>query len=279
MRDIKYSKNVLRLQLVTLAMMLFVLVASAQSKSRDLQPTIKTAFATPDGYERHNQDDYSTWLINHPLKEDIIVKYYDGRIKPNNNVYAAVFNYDIGKRDLHQCADAAIYLRASYHYSTGQLAKLKYRFTNGYQSTYIGYLNGDKIKLLASGTDVRTFKGKPRRDSCTTFRKWLDQVWMYAGTYSVGKFDTKAVNIMDMKPGDLFVQGGFPGHIISVVDMAKNKKGHTVYMLAQSYMPAQENQILVNQATGGVWYSLDEMSYVDTPEFVFENSQLRRFKN
>ena len=50
-------------------------------------------------------------------------------------------------------------------------------------------------------------------------------------------------------------------------------------MLAQSYMPAQENQILVNQATGGVWYSLDEMSYVDTPEFVFENSQLRRFKN
>ena len=277
MRDIKYSKNVLRLQLVTLAMMLFVLVASAQSKSRDLQPTIKTAFATPDGYERHNQDDYSTWLINHPLKEDIIVKYYDGRIKPNNNVYAAVFNYDIGKRDLHQCADAAIYLRASYHYSTGQLEKLKYRFTNGYQSTYIGYLNGDKIKLLASGTDVRTFKGKPRRDSCTTFRKWLDQVWMYAGTYSVGKFDTKAVNIMDMKPGDLFVQGGFPGHIISVVDMAKNKKGYTVYMLSQSFMPAQEHQILKNPKDGSVWYHLDESEVIQTPEYTFRSNQLRRF--
>ena len=279
MKDIKYSKNVLRLQLVTLAMMLFVLVASAQSESRELQPTIKTAFATPDGYERHNQDDYSTWLVNHPLKEDIIVKYYNGRIKPNNNVYAAVFNYDIGKRDLHQCADAAIYLRASYHYSTGQLDKLKYRFTNGYQSTYIGYLKGDKIKLLASGTDVRTFKGKPRKDSCTTFRKWLDQVWMYAGTYSVEKYDTQSVDIWEMKPGDLFVQGGFPGHIITVVDMAQNEDGHVVYMLSQSYMPAQENQILVNQATGGVWYSLDEMSYVDTPEFVFENSQLRRFNN
>jgi hypothetical protein len=59
--------------------------------------------------------------------------------------------------------------------------------------------------------------------------------------------------------------------------MAKNKKGHTVYMLAQSYMPAQENQILVNQATGGVWYSLDDMSFVDTPEYTFETSQLRRF--
>ena len=100
---------------------------------------------------------------------------------------------------------------------------------------------------------------------------------MYAGTYSVGKFDTKAVNIMDMKPGDLFVQGGFPGHIISVVDMAKNKKGHTVYMLAQSYMPAQEHQILKNPKDRSVWYHLDESEVIQTPEYTFRSNQLRRF--
>ena len=242
------------------------------------QQTIESKFSAPEGYKRVYNDGYSKFLRQFPLKSNNVVKYYDGETKFNNNIWSAVFDYDIGNTNLHQCADAAIYLRASYHYSTGQLDKLKYRFTNCYQSSYIDYLKGNKIKLLASGTDIRTFKGKPRKDSCTTFRKWLDQVWMYAGTYSVEKYDTQSVDIWEMKPGDLFVQGGFPGHIISVVDMAKNKKGHTVYMLAQSYMPAQEHQILKNPKDRSVWYHLDESEVIQTPEYPFRSNQLRRWR-
>jgi hypothetical protein len=278
MKDIKYSKNVLRLQLITLGMMLLALAASSQTKSDEISPTILTAFALPEGYQRTNVDAYSEWLINHPLKDEIEVEYYDGGIKPNYNVYAAVFKYDIGKRNLHQCADAAIYLRASYNYSAGLTHRLEYTFTSGYQSSYLEYLEGARIRLLNNGTNVQTIQGKPRINNNSTFRKWLDQVWSYAGTYSVEKFDTEGVNIWNMKPGDIFAEGGFPGHIVTVVDMAKNKEGHQVYMLAQSYMPAQENQILVNQATGGVWYSLDDMHYINTPEYTFEVDQLRRFK-
>jgi hypothetical protein len=80
-----------------------------------------------------------------------------------------------------------------------------------------------------------------------------------------------------MQPGDVFVTGGFPGHAITVVDMAVNKAGHKIYMLAQSFMPAQEQHILLNPLTLDVWYSMDDMNYINTPEFVFEPSDLRRF--
>ena len=80
-----------------------------------------------------------------------------------------------------------------------------------------------------------------------------------------------------MEPGDVFVTGGFPGHAITVVDMAVNKNGHKIYMLAQSYMPAQEQHILLNPVTLDVWYSMDDMNYINTPEYVFEPSDLRRF--
>ena len=36
--------------------------------------------------------------------------------EPNNSVYAAVFDYKIGNKNLHQCADASIYLNARFKY-------------------------------------------------------------------------------------------------------------------------------------------------------------------
>ena len=62
MKDIKYSKNVLKLQLITLVIMLFVLAASAQTtyKGKELKhESISTAFVVPGGYERNNIDAYS----------------------------------------------------------------------------------------------------------------------------------------------------------------------------------------------------------------------------
>jgi hypothetical protein len=280
MKDIKYSKNVLKLQLITLVIMLFVLAASAQTtyKGKELKhESISTAFVVPGGYERNNIDAYSEWLIAHPLKEKAEVKYYNGNIKQNNFVYAAVFDYDIGTRDLHHCADAAIYLRATYNYSQGNLKKLEFTFTNGYKSHYEDYLKGATPTPVNAGRDIITKWGKSRKDSCKTFRKWLDLIWSYAGTYSIEKYDTKQVNYWDMQPGDVFVTGGFPGHAITVVDMAVNKNGHKIYMLAQSYMPAQEQHILLNPVTLDVWYSMDDMNYINTPEYVFEPSDLRRF--
>jgi len=280
MKDIKYSKNVLKLQLIVLTMLLFVLGVSAQStyKGKKMNhESISSVFTVPGGYERNNMDAYSEWLIAHPLKEKSEVEYYNGNIKHNNFIYAAVFDYEIGTRDLHHCADAAIYLRASYNYSSGFLDRLQFTFTNGYRTSYIDYLKGANPTPINAGRDIVTKQGKSRKDNCKTFRKWLDLVWSYAGTYSIEQYDTESVSYWDMQPGDVFVTGGFPGHAITVVDMAVNKAGHKIYMLAQSYMPAQEQHILLNPLTLDVWYSMDDMNYINTPEYTFEPSDLRRF--
>jgi hypothetical protein len=50
-------------------------------------------------------------------------------------------------------------------------------------------------------------------------------------------------------------------------------------MLAQSYMPAQEIQILVNpnNEETSPWYSSEVGSTLDTPEWNFDGGSLKRF--
>ena len=50
-------------------------------------------------------------------------------------------------------------------------------------------------------------------------------------------------------------------------------------MLAQSYMPAQQTQILINPNNKelGVWYSLKGKDELITPEWNFSVNQLRSF--
>ena len=215
------------------------------------QKTIYNSFKVPDGYKRVNTS-YSKWIINQPIKLNENVYYYNKKIKHGlNSIYVAKFDYDIGKGDLHHCADAAIYNNAKFLYDTKQYNKLKYHFTDG---TLYKYNN-------------------------ISFKKYITKVWIYAGTWSVEKYDTKAVNIKDIQAGDIFIVGGFPGHAISVIDVVVNKNGHKKYMLSQSYMPAQEQQILLNPIKkNSVWYDLHETKNIVTPQYVFTVKELRRFK-
>ena len=86
-----------------------------------------------------------------------------------------------------------------------------------------------------------------------------------------------------LQPGDVFIKGGSPGHAVIVVDVAiYPQTGKKVFLLTQSYMPAQQIQILVNPANRGLspWYELsdNDEGKLYTPEWVFEKKDLKRFK-
>ena len=85
----------------------------------------------------------------------------------------------------------------------------------------------------------------------------------------------------DIQIGDVFIQKGNPyGHAIIVIDMAKNKKkGNKIFMLAQSYMPAQEIHILknLNNSDLSPWYDTDFVDELLTPEWTFRKEDLKRF--
>ena len=81
--------------------------------------------------------------------------------------------------------------------------------------------------------------------------------------------------------GDLIIEGGSPGHVITIVDVIVNKTtGVKKYMLAQSYMPAQEQYILLNEENPKtVWFEFKEGEDIETPGWLFSSNSIKRFKN
>ncbi|HAE42754.1 MAG TPA: hypothetical protein DCG34_07515, partial [Clostridiales bacterium] len=59
------------------------------------------------------------------------------------------------------------------------------------------------------------------------------------------------------------------------------ENGNQIFMLAQSYMPAQQTQILINPTDANIspWYSLEGIDQLRTPEWIFDLDRLKRFEN
>ena len=107
----------------------------------------------------------------------------------------------------------------------------------------------------------------------------MDIIFAYAGTLSLSK-EMISIDIKDIQIGDVFIQGGSPGHAVIVVDMAVDSGNNKVFLLAQSYMPAQDIQILVNPNNKKIspWYNLDFEGDLVTPEWTFKKNSLKRFE-
>jgi len=83
--------------------------------------TLASRISAPPGFERESvtPGSFEDWLRNLPLKKGRPpVQLYNGRPKANQNAHAAVVDIDTGNKDLQQCADAVIRLRAEYLYSS-----------------------------------------------------------------------------------------------------------------------------------------------------------------
>jgi hypothetical protein len=225
--------------------------------------TIASRFKTPENYCRIKTEanSFSSYLRNLSLKPfGSFVLYYNHTQKIKENVYISVVNMDIDCKDLQQCADAVIRLRAEYFFAKKDYNKIHFNLVSDSKPKYyLDYVKGDY--------------------SYPKFRKYLNYIFSYANTSSLCD-ELIPVHIDSMRIGDVFVQKGKPyGHAVIVVDMAVElKTGKKIYILAQSYMPAQETQILINQNNDGIspWYELDYKQII-TPEWTFNSTDLRRF--
>lgn len=241
--------------------------------------TIADRFQTPKGYERveAEKDSFGAYLRNFPLKlHGSPVKLYDGSVKAAD-VHAAVLDIDIGDKNLQQCADAVMRLRADYLYKQGQYDKIHFNFTNGFKVEYSKWRQGYRIAV--DGNRTSWVKKTQAAGDYESFRKYMDIVFAYAGTASLEK-EMNKINFEDMQIGDVFIKGGSPGHCVIIMDMAKNKEtGEMLFLLAQSYMPAQDIHLLKNPQNdeGNPWYSINVGETLDTPEWDFSTDQLRRF--
>lgn len=238
-------------------------------------------FETPRGYKRveAKEESFAYYLRNLPLKpHGTKVLYYNGKTKENYGVYEAVVDMDIGEKNLQQCADAIMRLRGEYLYSQGEYDKIHFNLTNGFRVDYSKWIEGYRVAV--NGNNSNYIKKSKRANTYKNFRNYMELIFMYAGTLSLSK-ELETVEFMDMQVGDVLIIGGSPGHAVIVVDMAvSDNSDMKLYMLAQSYMPAQEIQILANPNHDDIspWYPLEDVDTIITPEWTFSKNDLKRFK-
>lgn len=242
--------------------------------------TVETRFQVPEGFVRAAADSnsFAAWLRRLPLHpEGYPVHLYDGRLKSRDDVHCAVLDLDIGRRDLQQCADAVIRLRAEYLYSRRRYDDIYFRFTNGFVAEYRRWRRGERIRV--DGNRVFWVGGGKVSDAYPEFRRYLDMVFAYSGSASLER-ELYAVEPTALHAGDVWIKGGYPGHAVIVMDVAVHpQSGECVFLLAQSYMPAQEIHLLKNPANDSPWYSTADIGEsLNTPEWTFEKDQLRRFR-
>lgn len=241
--------------------------------------TIKTRVVVPDNFIRKSvaPNSFEEFLQNLPLKPNgSKVKTYDGQTKESNGVYVAVVDLPIGKKDLHQCADAVMRLRMDYLYQQKRYDEIHFNFTNGMRVNYSEWMRGKR--MVISGNRTYWKQSKSPSNTPQDFLKYKELIYMYAGTASLAR-ELNKIPIQKIQIGDVFIKGGSPGHAVIVVDMATSSTGEKIFLLAQSYMPAQEIQVLSNPMNAELspWYSTKNLPYLQTPEWEFEIDELMQF--
>ncbi|NJO88591.1 MAG: DUF4846 domain-containing protein [Chloroflexia bacterium] len=228
-------------------------------------PSKVSEIELPDGFIRDPLDtsSFAFYLRNLPLDTtDNTIYSYDGSVISNGGYHHSIIDMDIGNRDLQQCADAIMRLRAEYLFHTKQFQKIHFNFlSDGKPRYYNDYCTGDK--------------------SYKKFRKYLDYIFSYANSSSLRDEMEPVSNIENLQIGDCFVQKGTPiGHAVIIVDIANHKQtNEKIFLVAQSYMPAQSIHILYNLNNSKLtpWYS-SNFEVLKLPGWTFYKKDLRHFK-
>jgi hypothetical protein len=201
---------------------------------------------------------------------------FNGSKKWNQEAHHLVLDVDVGKRDRQQCADAVMRLRAEFQRQAGRDRDICFHFTDGTPARWPDWQAGMRPRISVRKT---TWEKTAAPDaSYASFRRYLDIVSSYAGTLSLAREIDKVADARRIEAGDVFIQGGSPGHAVIVVDVAEDPQGRRAVLLAQSYMPAQDIHVLRNpQTLDSPWYVIAGDGPLATPEWDFPAGSLRRF--
>jgi hypothetical protein len=232
--------------------------------------TVINRFAPLAGYKRISTvpGSFGAYLQSLQLKPaGTQTKTYAGNIARTDAYTAAVIDMSIGSQDLQQCADAVIRLRAEYLYQQKNYKAIAFNFTSGFKCDYILYADGYRYV-----NERWVLKGK-KDYSYPNFLRYMTLVFSYAGTLSLQKELKPVTNPADIKAGDVFIKGGSPGHCFIVMCVTENAAHKKQFLLAQSFMPAQNIQVLQNRSP---WFSMDTSAEIPYGELV-NARYLKRF--
>ncbi len=209
----------------------------------------------PPGYERIESTgkSFGSFLRKQPLKPDKTVYLYNGKPKYNQQAQYAVLNMSVDTKDLQQCADAVMRLRAEY-------------------------LRQMNKSVCFSDNAGKNYCWNSYRNR--GWQSYLETVFGMCGTLSLEK-QLRLQSWRNLSAGDVLIKGGSPGHAVIVMDIARHKQtGEIIFLLAQSYMPAQDMHVLqnLNEKSINPWFRVPSGNIINTPEWTFYATQLRSWE-
>lgn len=243
--------------------------------------SIRTRFTPPKGYvwEKDVPGSFSEFMSNFPLHpRGFPVRDFNAVPIEKQTNHIAVLNIDVGDKDLQQCADAWMRLYAEYLWRNERFEEIGFEFTSGQFFSWNDYKNGMRTREVRK--KVSFYKTKGVDDSYESFRTYLNLIFRYAGTISLNKESYSLTDNSQIQAGDFIIKPGSPGHSVIVVGSAKNSAGKRLFLLAESFMPAQDIHILVNRQYPKIspWYELDIKSpKTVTAKYTFEPTSIKRF--
>lgn len=251
---------------------LFLSCSSAVSTQKAEQQ--HTAAALPSQSKPVTDSSGWPYFLQHLPQTDAPVLDYRGREVSDKEKAFAVINYDVGARDLQQCADALMRLRAEYLFAQRRWNEISFHFVSGEAYSFTAYCDG---KLpVPKGSGVVFAASPPKAKDHASLRKYLDLVYAYASTISLA---AELKDAADFAVGTVVIKAGSPGHCFIIVGEAATSSGEKLYKLVEGYTPAQSIYVLrnVDEPSLGCWHKLKK-GPITTASYEFTNYKLKKFE-
>ena len=240
---------------------------------------LEARIAPPTGFDRVvlEPGSFGAWLRRLPLAASgTPVRKFSGSVllEADHENVAAVVAIDAGKTDLMQCADSVMRMHAEWLWSKGR-RDMSYQAASGLPLPYERWARGERI--VQKGQSIAWVpQGRGRGEEHGSFRAFLDQVFAWANTVSLDR-QAQKVALDDLRPGDVVVMPGNPGHAVLFLDLARSADGRRVVLLGQGYMPAQGFYVL-RPDRAHLWFEIEPSTgAIATPFWrPFPWSQVRR---
>lgn len=242
---------------------------------------VKDRVITPEGFERitYSAGSFQSYIQNYKLKPyGAKVINYDGSEYFLQTGHVGVLEIPVPKNGLQQCADALIRIRAEYLWENNRKDEIGFNFTSGHYCSWKKYAEGYRPKI--KGSKVSFHKTASANSSKENFYKYLNLIYTYSGTISLFHEMPKVAAVNDLEVGDMLIYAGSPGHVVMIVDAAKNEKGDKIFIIAQGNTPAQNVHMLKNVTDDDLspWYQFEMGAFTEIPAYYFEEARFVRFK-
>jgi Domain of unknown function (4846) len=225
---------------------------------------LSSRYQVPLGFARIplKRDSWAWWLRHLPMRPKKSIPHdFKGRIiKDHSSYISGLVDLDVGKKDLQQCIDTIIRLRAEYLWISNRKSKIGFRFSGRRKFFWHQWSRGLRPKKVKGR--LKFIKSRSSSNSKKHFYSYLNYIYMMTGT--INHKGKKPVNPINLHPGNYFVtihpqpiMGG-AGHAVMVLDLAINKKNEQIALIAQGDIPAQDFHLVKNK-DGALWFKLPKL--------------------